>query len=118
MPQMTCANCGGTIEFALSKHHTAANCPHCGDLVKLRDSSIEAQVASLRQQSAKPVKPKAEISPGAAAILSLFIPGLGQMCKGQLGTGILFLVCTLIGYAFIIPGLILHLWCVVNAARS
>ena len=56
---------------------------------------------------------------GVPAILSLFIPGLGQMVKGQVGKGILILIVTVVGYMFmIIPGLIIHIWQIVDAYNS
>jgi TM2 domain-containing membrane protein YozV len=56
---------------------------------------------------------------GVAAILSLFVPGLGQMCQGRTITGLLCLVLIPLGYlAFIIPGLVMHLACIVDAARA
>jgi TM2 domain-containing membrane protein YozV len=55
-------------------------------------------------------------SNGAAAVLSLFIPGAGQMYKGDIGRGIAWLIFTVIGYVcLIVPGLILHLICVGDA---
>lgn len=57
-------------------------------------------------------------NPGVAAVLSFFIPGLGHIYKGHIGSGILLFVVTVIGYvAFIIPGLIIHL-CAILAAYS
>ena len=56
---------------------------------------------------------------GVAAILSLFVPGLGQMCQGRTITGLLCLVLIPLGYlAFIVPGLVMHLACIVDAARA
>jgi TM2 domain-containing membrane protein YozV len=58
-------------------------------------------------------------SPAVAAILSLFIPGVGQMYKGRVGEGILWLIFTPIGYIFLIlPGLIMHIICIINAAQG
>ena len=58
-------------------------------------------------------------SPGVAAVLSLVIPGAGQMYKGEIGGGIAWLVFIVIGYVmFVFPGLILHLVCIVNAASG
>lgn len=55
-------------------------------------------------------------SNGTAAVLSLFIPGAGQMYKGRVGQGIAWMIFTVIGYcALIIPGLILHLICIFSA---
>lgn len=51
-----------------------------------------------------------------AAVLSFFIPGLGQIYKGSIGKGLLLLVVTVIGYALLIlPGLVIHLLTVVDA---
>lgn len=59
------------------------------------------------------------ISGGAAAILSFFIPGLGQLCQGRWIMGFLAFVLTLVGYMlFIVPGLIFHLLTIVDAARK
>jgi TM2 domain-containing membrane protein YozV len=58
-------------------------------------------------------------NPGIAAVLSLIIPGAGQMYKGQVGWGIVWLLCVSAGYALLIlPGLILHLFCILNAAKN
>ena len=54
-----------------------------------------------------------------AAVLSLIIPGAGQMYKGNVGTGLMWLFGTAVGYvAFIVLGVILHLVCIVNAASG
>jgi TM2 domain-containing membrane protein YozV len=51
--------------------------------------------------------------------LSLVIPGAGQMYKGKVGVGLLWLVAVVIGYtAMIVPGVILHLICIFNAASG
>ena len=56
-------------------------------------------------------------SHGVAAVLSLFIPGAGQMYKGRVGQGLVWLFFTVIGYFMVvIPGLILHLICIFHAA--
>ncbi|HKQ53046.1 MAG TPA: hypothetical protein VJT74_11790, partial [Pyrinomonadaceae bacterium] len=53
------------------------------------------------------------------AVLSLLIPGVGQMYKGRVGEGIMWLLFTPIGYVlFILPGLILHIICIIDAARG
>jgi TM2 domain-containing membrane protein YozV len=56
-------------------------------------------------------------NPGIAAVLSLLIPGAGQMYKGEVGQEFGWLICTPIGYAFfLLPGIVLHIACVINAA--
>ena len=65
------------------------------------------------------VAARAEWSPGIAAVLSLVIPGAGQMYKGQVGAGLLWLFCVAVGYVLLIaPGLVLHIVCIVNAASG
>jgi TM2 domain-containing membrane protein YozV len=55
-------------------------------------------------------------SPGAALVLSFFIPGLGQMYRGRIGRGILWFIGVVIGYSLlVIPGIIAHLICLVDA---
>lgn len=54
-----------------------------------------------------------------AVALSLIIPGLGQMYKGQILNGLLWLIIVVAGYAFFIfPGLILHLFCLLGASHG
>src|SRR5262245_18146318 len=53
----------------------------------------------------------------AAAALSLFLPGVGQIYSGRVFQGIAWMLATGIGYLlFLVPGLILHISCIVNAA--
>ncbi len=55
-------------------------------------------------------------NPGVALVLSFFIPGLGQMYRGRIGRGILWFVGVVIGYfVFIMPGIIAHVICLVDA---
>lgn len=56
---------------------------------------------------------------GVPAILSFFVPGLGQLVKGQIGKGILIFIGTFFAYvAFVIPGIIVHIWNVIDAYNS
>jgi hypothetical protein len=58
-------------------------------------------------------------SRGTAILLSLLVPGLGQMYKGQVINGIVWLMVTICGYiAFVIPGMILHVFCMIGAASG
>lgn len=57
--------------------------------------------------------------PGVAAVLSLVIPGAGQLYRGRLLSGLVWFVCVVMGYAMlIVPGIILHLCCIVAAASG
>lgn len=56
---------------------------------------------------------------GIAALLSLVIPGAGQMYKGQVVGGLLWLVFVIVGYfAMVVPGIVLHLICIASAASK
>lgn len=55
-------------------------------------------------------------SPGVAAVLSLFVPGLGQLYKGQFLNAVVWFLVVAAGYvALVIPGLILHACCILGA---
>ncbi|MGB8854336.1 MAG: DUF4339 domain-containing protein [Pirellulales bacterium] len=55
-------------------------------------------------------------SPGLAAVLSFFVPGLGQLYKGQIINGIIWFLFVSMGYvALVLPGLVLHFFCVLGA---
>lgn len=99
-----CPFCAEDIQDA------AIVCKHCG-----RDLAT----GTAPQQTVIVQAPRRTWSPGVAAVLSLVIPGAGQMYKGKVGAGLAFLFCTVIGYMlYIVPGLILHIICIVNAASG
>ena len=52
-----------------------------------------------------------------AAVLSLVLPGAGQIYKGRTVLGILWLLGTAAGYlTLLVPGMLLHFVCVFHAA--
>lgn len=54
--------------------------------------------------------------PGVAAVLSLVIPGAGQMYKGDVILGLFWFVIVVIGYVMlVVPGLFLHFLCIITA---
>jgi len=58
-------------------------------------------------------------SPALAAVLSFLVPGLGQLYKGQFLNGIVWFFLVGVGYlALILPGMLLHLFCIVGAASG
>ncbi len=58
-------------------------------------------------------------SPIVAFLLSFFIPGLGQLYKGQFISAVIWFVIVLVGYfPFIIPGMLLHFCCMIGAAMG
>lgn len=93
----------------------AIKCKHCGEI-------LDNEIRKARQQpSQNYVNPPAvrKWSPGVAALLSFLIPGAGQMYKGNVGSGLFWFIIVIIGYfLLIVPGLILHLICIVTASSG
>lgn len=59
------------------------------------------------------------MSTGAAAVLSLFVPGLGQLCRGRPIAAGLWFICSVVGYLLcVVPGIIIHIACIVEVAQS
>lgn len=82
----------------------AGACPSCGHPI-----SAQPGAASIQRSW----------SPGVAAVLSLIIPGLGQIYRGQILAGIFWFIFVVGGYFFfIIPGIVLHLICIFSAASG
>jgi hypothetical protein len=58
-------------------------------------------------------------SPGISAVLSVLIPGLGQVYCGRLVAGGLWFLGTAVAYsAVLLPGFLVHAFCVWSAYRS
>jgi TM2 domain-containing membrane protein YozV len=73
----------------------------------------------LLQQQQQQLQQWTNTSATQAALLSFFVPGLGQMCSGRVPAGLLWMMFTCLGYVcFIVPGMVLHILCVINAARQ
>lgn len=103
MALVNCPECSKKISSA------AASCPNCGHPM------FGASAATPGSNSA--AQPK--WNRGIAAVLSLVIPGAGQMYKGQIFNGLLWLIFVALGYfALVIPGLVLHLFCIIGAASG
>ena len=112
-----CRFCGETIAVS------AIKCRHCNEFLDGR-REMEPQPQWQPQSVVNVVTNvggmgRQRWSPAVALLLSFFIPGLGQMYKGQVLNGIVWLVFTCIAYTMlVIPGLILHLCCVIGAATG
>lgn len=57
-------------------------------------------------------------SPVVAGVLSLVVPGAGQLYTGNVLSALLWFVLVTAGYTLILPGLFLHLFCIAFAASS
>ena len=62
--------------------------------------------------------PVREASPLLAAVLSVFVPGAGHLYAGRFVAAALWFIVVGLGYALILPGLILHLFNIVSAASA
>jgi TM2 domain-containing membrane protein YozV len=58
-------------------------------------------------------------NPAAAAVLSMIVPGAGQLYAGRPLSGLTWFVLVTMGYMLlIIPGVLLHVLCVAAAASA
>lgn len=55
-------------------------------------------------------------SPGIAAVLSVVVPGLGQVYSGRVLSGLVWFLATAFAYsAVLLPGFLVHILCVYSA---
>jgi TM2 domain-containing membrane protein YozV len=58
-------------------------------------------------------------SPGIAAVLSVLLPGLGQVYSGRLFAGAMWFLATAAGYSLVlVPGFLIHALCIWSAYHS
>jgi len=108
---MKCPCCSATISAR------ARFCPKCGESLAHPPNPQTSQVVHVNVPVYMPRERR--WSPGVAALLSFLIPGAGQIYKGHIIRGLLWMLVVVLGYmAFIIPGLVLHLLCIVMAAAG
>ncbi len=71
-----------------------------------------------RETALVPVERYRTASPMLAAMLTLFIPGAGHLYAGRFVAAFLWFVVVGLGYALILPGLILHLFAIASSASA
>jgi TM2 domain-containing membrane protein YozV len=77
-----------------------------------------ASPPALVRQVERPLAPRRHTSPALAALLSVCVPGAGQLYSGNPLSAVLWFLIVGAGYTLILPGLILHVFCVVSAAGA
>jgi TM2 domain-containing membrane protein YozV len=122
MPLMKCPECSREVSSA------AAACPGCGHPIAAWLSGVARGARAVDPPSAATGSPPVQQtivvqqrkwSPGIAAVLSLLVPGLGQLYKTQILNGIVWFLVVITGYfLLVIPGLVLHLFCIIGAASG
>jgi TM2 domain-containing membrane protein YozV len=114
MALVTCPECRKSVSDA------AASCPSCG-------YPIKPQSAAPNIYQVQPPTPSRNWHPGIAAVLSFFIPGLGQLYKRNVGTGLVWFFAVMLSYFVLTPltlflflpvAIILHIACIVAAAHG
>ena len=84
---------------------------------KLTPHDAPRALLPLRPAVLAPIAPR-HVSPLVAAALSLFVPGAGQLYAGAVLSALLWFLLVTAGYTLILPGLILHLFCIAAAAGA
>jgi hypothetical protein len=107
-------------ELMMEQERATKPCPFCAETI-LADAKKCKHCGEFLDET---IRPKTTLPPirnapsaGVAAVLSLFIPGAGQLYLGWTGGGITYLLLTIGGYLiFVLPGLLLHFISIIDAA--
>ena len=83
------------------------------------EKSVNDLVDNRRRETSPAPAAKTTERSGCAAVLSFFIPGLGQIFMGRVLAGIGWFFIVPIFYLFlIVPGILMHIFCIYDAATK
>lgn len=116
-----CTQCGWVKPGTTAPRGSIYHCTGCNSVLEIPPAFAGAQIFCKRCGALRgfvsPEQPRTTFHPAIAAVLSLLIPGAGQMYRGHVRNGLIWLVAIVIGYiTSVFSGLFLHLLCVVSAA--
>jgi len=100
----------GSVRYTFPNRHKLS--PRVEPPAPVHHAILPRDVYPLATRGGRPA------SPGLAAVLSLLVPGAGQLYTGNVISGLLWFVLVAAGYSLILPGLFLHMICIATAAGA
>ena len=92
-----------------------------GTADRRRGFSLRGELEDLERRLDAPdeVRVRRLPSPGVAAVLAFFWPGLGRLYSGRLAASLGWFVGTAFAYwLFFVPGFVVHAFCIWSAYRA
>jgi hypothetical protein len=107
----SCPYCGESI-LAVAK-----KCKHCGEIL---DPTLRPAAGPLQVNVGfQPAVYRPRANAGVAALLTALFPGAGHIYCGEVAAGLGWFMATFLGYiALIVPGIIIHICCIVAASNT